>query len=156
MSNYTGRVFMSTKKLGAHLATKACDNDHGYIIFSSSVESLLSQALTGLIGIAPCKGKYRCDGCVIQHFRESITAEYDDVLRSDRRRGQLWFHVNAHPQAFGQDVTLRMCECRKRVDQASLHKFLDQGMIAGQLLEFGRPVEVGATIAQVCDVGNLR
>jgi len=59
-------------------------------------------------------------------------------------------------QAFGQDVTLRMCECRKRVDQASLHKFLDQGMIAGQLLEFARSIEVGATIAQVCDVSNLR
>jgi hypothetical protein len=55
----------------------AGDNDHGYIIFSSSAESLLSQAMAGLMGIALCKGKYRCNGCVIQHFREPVTAEYD-------------------------------------------------------------------------------
>ena len=61
-------------------------------------------------------------------------------------------HIGAHSQAFDQDVTLRMCERRSRIDQASLHPFLDEGMIARQLCELSFPIEIGAAISQV---GNM-
>ena len=108
-------------------------DDHCHIILSPSTQSLFDQVMAGPVGIAVCSEEYRCDRCVFQHFCEPVTAEHDQVVRSDWRRGQLRFHVDVHSQAFSQDVTIRMYERRGRINQAALHKFLDEGMIARQL-----------------------
>ena len=129
-------------------------DDDGDIIFSPSAQCLLDQVVAGSVGIAVCAGEDRCDGRVLQHFREPVAAEHDQVVRGHRRRGHLRFHVDALPQAFSQDVPLRMCECRGRIDQATLHKFLDEGMIARQLLELSCPIEIGTTVSQVGDMGD--
>jgi hypothetical protein len=129
-------------------------DNHGHIVFSPSVQRLLDQVMAGSGGIAVRAGEYCCDGCVLQHFREPVTAKHNQIVRSHRRRGQFRFHIDAHPQAFGQDVTLRMCKRRGRIDQAPLHKFFDEGVIARQLLELSCPIWISTAISQVGDVGD--
>ena len=47
-----------------------------------------------------------------------------------------------------------MCERGGLIDQAALHKFLNEGMIARQLLELSCSIEIRATISQVGDMGD--
>src|SRR5262245_45796941 len=47
-----------------------------------------------------------------------------------------------------------MCERRGCIDEPALHKFFDEGMIACQLLERSRPIEICAAISQVGDMGR--
>lgn len=131
-------------------------NDDGHIIFAPSVQRFRDQVVAGFLGIAACAGEDRRDSCILQHFRQSVAAQEDEVVSGYRGRGQFRFHAGTHSQPFGQDVTLRMYERRGGIDQATLHKRLDEGVISRQLCELVCAMEIGAAIPKVGDMGNRR
>src|SRR5690348_1198803 len=84
------------------------DDHHSDIVFAATIERRVDEAIADLGGIELAGSERRSDILVLQHFRQSIRAEQDKVLRQygEGRDGR--FYRLPYPQGTRQHMPFRM------------------------------------------------
>ena len=130
-------------------------------IFEAEGESGDVVAAAGAVGFVdqgPHGGAHRAgageqlgDLLLVQHRRQSVGADQEDIARGGGHGLQIGFDLGLRTECPGDDRALRVVLRLGVRDLALAPHLLDQRVVTGQLLELAGPQPVGTAVADVAD-----